>query len=139
MVVNSISGYLETAHFAFYRQGESDYSDFHDIHDRLCTYGLNVDRASLAYRLTAPKMNFELTGAELKALNDVAVQAYLATDCRDYARMDIRLQDGTFYVLDVNHNADIGPETSMVLGAHKLGYSYGQFASLLVNLAAQRH
>ena len=55
------------------------------------------------------------------------------------ARMDIRLQDGTFYVLDVNHNADIGPETSMILGAHKLGYSYGQFASLLVNLAAQRH
>jgi D-alanine-D-alanine ligase len=119
--------------------GEINYSGFQDIHDRLCTYESNVDRASLAFRLTVPKMSCELSDAELKALNDVAVQAYLATDCRDYARMDIRLQDGAFYVLDVNHNADIGPETSMILGAHKLGYSYGQFASLLVNLAAQRH
>jgi D-alanine-D-alanine ligase len=119
--------------------GEIDYSGFQDIHDRLCTYESNVDRASLAFYLTVPKMACELNEEELRTLNVVAVQAYLATDCRDYARMDIRLKDGTFYVLDVNHNADIGPETSMILGAQKLGYSYGQFASLLVNLAAQRH
>jgi len=119
--------------------GEIDYSGFSDIHDRLCTYESNVDKKSLAYRLTAPRMTSRLSPAELQALNKVAAQAYLATDCRDYARMDIRLQDGIFYILDVNHNADINSETSLVLGAEKIGYSYGQFGSLLVNLAAQRH
>jgi len=119
--------------------GEIDYSGFSDIHDRLCTFESNFEKTSLAYRLTSPRMSCDLNNNELRTLNDIVVQAYLATDCRDYARMDIRLQDGIFYVLDVNHNADIGPETSLVLGAKKIGYSYGQFGSLLVNLAAQRH
>jgi len=119
--------------------GEIDYSGFSDVQDRLCTYESNFDKTSLAYRLTAPRMTCDLSQTDQSALNDVVAQAYFATDCRDYARMDIRLQDGIFYVLDVNHNADIGPETSLVLGAEKIGYSYGQFGSLLVNLAAQRN
>jgi hypothetical protein len=41
--------------------------------------------------------------------------------------------------LDVNPNADISPDTSLALSAELAGYSYGQFGSLLVNLAAHRH
>jgi D-alanine-D-alanine ligase len=119
--------------------GQIDYLDFSDIHDRLCTYESNFDKTCLAYRLTAPKMSCTLGQAELGALNDIVAKAYHATNCRDYARMDIRLLDGFFYVLDVNPNADIGPQTSLALGAKKIGYSYGKFGSLLVNLAAQRH
>jgi D-alanine-D-alanine ligase len=119
--------------------GEIDYSGFNDIHDRLCTYEANFDKASLAYHLTMPRMSCNLSRTELHIINQIATQAYLATGCRDYARMDIRMQNDIFFVLDVNHNPDIGPETSMILGAGKLGYSYGQFGSLLVNLAAHRH
>lgn len=119
--------------------GEIDYLGFSDIHDRLCTYESNFDKDSLAYQLTLPRMSCVLSKTELGMLDDIVRQAYLVTNCRDYARMDIRLQDGIFYVLDVNHNADISSETSLVLGAKKIGYSYGQFGSLLVNLAAQRH
>ena len=119
--------------------GEIIYSGFNDIHDRLCTYESNFDKTCLAYRLTAPNMACDLSRTELRALNDLVARAYRATACRDFARMDIRLRDGIFYVLDVNPNAAIGPETSLVLGAGIMGYSYGQFGSLLVNLAAQRH
>jgi len=119
--------------------GEIEYVGFQDIQDRLCTYESNVDKSSLAYRLTAPRMACALSETEQQRLNDVVIRAYQATDCRDYARMDIRVRDGIYYVLDVNHNADIGPDTSLVLGAEKIGYSYGQFGSLLVNLAAERH
>jgi D-alanine-D-alanine ligase len=119
--------------------GEIIYSSFVDIHDRLCTYESNFDKTSLAYRVTAPRMSCDLSKIELRALNDVVARAYRAMACRDFARMDIRLRDGIFYILDVNPNAAIGPETSLVLGAGKMGYSYGQFGSLLVNLAVQRH
>ena len=118
---------------------EIDYSSFDDIHDRLCTYESNFDKTSPAYQFTVPKMPAVLTNDQLCSLEEVVIAAYRATDCRDYARMDIRLRNGTFYILDVNHNADISPDTSLVMTAEMAGYSYGQFGSLLVNLAARRH
>ena len=118
---------------------EIDYSSFEDIHDRLCTYEANFDKNSLAYQKTIPKLPASLTHTQLSNLEEVIIAAYRATDCRDYARMDIRLSDGVFYVLDVNHNADISSDSSLVLAAGLIGYSYGQFGSQLVNLAVQRH
>ena len=53
--------------------------------------------------------------------------------------MDIRLQDGIFYVLDVNPNADISLDASISLSAETASLSYGQLGSLLVKLAALRH
>jgi D-alanine-D-alanine ligase len=118
---------------------EIDYSAFDDIHDRLCTYESNFDKTSLAYHSTKLKLPAVLANDQLCSLEEVVIAAYDATDCRDYARMDIRLYDGTFYVLDVNHNADISPDTSLVMAAELVGFSYGQFCSQLVNLAAHRH
>lgn len=118
---------------------EIDYSSFDDIHDRLCTYEANFDRYSRSYQLTIPRLPALLTDDQLCSLEEVVIAAYRATGCRDYARSDIRLRDGIFYVLDINHNADISPDTSLVLAAEMVGYSYGQFGSLLVNLAARRH
>jgi D-alanine-D-alanine ligase len=118
---------------------EIDYSAFDDIHDRLCTYEANFDKTSLAYQFTTPTLPAVLTQDQLSSLEEIVIAAYRATGCRDFARMDIRLRDDTFYILDVNHNADISPETSLVLGAEMVGYTYGQFGSLLINLAAQRH
>lgn len=118
---------------------EIDYSQFNDIRDRLCTYEANFVKTSRAYQLTAPKLPVSLTQNELSRLEEIVVAAYQVTDCRDYARMDVRLLDGVFYMLDVNHNADISSETSLVLAAKLFGLSYGRFGSLLINLAAERH
>ena len=118
---------------------EIDYSSFEDIHDRLCTYEANFDKDLLAFQKTIPRLPASLTHKEVSILEEVVIAAYRATNCRDYARMDIRLRDGVFYVLDVNHNSDISSDNSLVLAAELMGYSYGQFGSLLVNLAAQRH
>ncbi|RPI27406.1 MAG: hypothetical protein EHM70_17895 [Chloroflexota bacterium] len=118
---------------------EIDYSSFPDIHDHLCTYESNVDKTSLAYQLTLPKLPVDLTDSELSRLEAMVIAAYRATHCRDYARMDIRLQDGVFYLLDVNPNPDISSRNSLVMGAELSGLTYGELGSLLINLAAQRH
>jgi D-alanine-D-alanine ligase len=118
---------------------EIDYSSFSDIHDRLCTYESNYDPTSLAYQLTLPKLPVVLTKDQLSRLEKIVIAAYRAIDCRDYARMDIRLRDGVFYLLDVNPNPDISSNTSLALGAELDGLSYGRLGSLLINLAAQRH
>ncbi|PKN07991.1 MAG: hypothetical protein CVU70_03905, partial [Deltaproteobacteria bacterium HGW-Deltaproteobacteria-5] len=54
-------------------------------------------------------------------------------------RLDIRLRDNVFYVLDVNPNADISHEASMACAAEVAGISYGQMGSMFVRLAARRH
>jgi len=118
---------------------EIDYSSFNDIHDRLCTYESNFDPTSLAYRLTLPKVPVVLTKDQLSTLEDIVITAFRAIDCRDYARMDIRLKDGEFYMLDVNPNPDISTGTSLVLGAELVGLTYGTLGSLIINLALQRH
>jgi|WetSurSiteA1Bulk_404760.scaffolds.fasta_scaffold01075_2 D-alanine-D-alanine ligase len=118
---------------------EIDFSSLVDIHDRLCTYEANFDKHSLAYQKIITRLPALLTPDQQRNLEDVVLAAYRATDCRDYARMDVRLRNDIFYILDVNHNADISPDNSLILAVELVGYNYGQFGSLLINLATQRH
>jgi D-alanine-D-alanine ligase len=118
---------------------EIDFSAFTDIHDRLCTYDTNFNHESISYRTVTAKLALNFSSKELTRLERAILAAYRATGCRDYARMDVRMRDGHFYILDVNHNADISPDTSLIKGAEIYGYTYGLFGSLLVNLAAERH
>jgi D-alanine-D-alanine ligase len=118
---------------------EMDFSAFEDVKDRLCSYDSKFDPESPSYNLIELHLPASLTEQEFELLSETAINAYHATNCRDYARLDLRLCDGIFYVLDVNPNADISPDTSLVLSAKAAGMSYGQLGSLLVNLAARRH
>lgn len=77
--------------------------------------------------------------SELRALEQTAKSAYYAVRCRDYARLDIRLRDGIWYVLDVNTNPNLGPDSSVAYAASLRGYSYGEVGSRLIRLAAERH
>jgi len=132
-------GVIGNSHPFVFPAVEVDYSGFCDIRDRVSTYEAKFDKNSLAYQLTALKLPVDLSIDQVRRLNEMVTIAYQTTGCRDYARMDIRLQDDVFYFLDVNHNADISPENSMILGAERVGLPFGQFASLIVNFAAHRH
>lgn len=117
---------------------EMDFSSFGDVHDHLCTYAAKFVPSSRPYQEIRTVLPAPLTGVEQRELQKVAVSAYRAIGCRDYGRVDIRLRDGVFYVLDVNPNADISPDASMACAAESIGYSYGQMCSALVQLAAHR-
>jgi len=118
---------------------EMDFSAIPEDDSRLCTYDSKFAPASSDYQMIQLRLPASLSIEETHDLEKVAIAAYRATKCLDYARLDIRQRNGTFYVLDVNPNADISPDTSLALSAELAGYSYGQFGSLLVNLAAHRH
>jgi D-alanine-D-alanine ligase len=118
---------------------EIDFSAFEDIKDRLCTYESKFVPQSKAFNLAKMRLPASLTEDEQKSLVKITRDCYREAYCRDYARLDCRLRDGIFYILDINHNADITPGFSAALSAELAGLSYGKFGSLLVNLAAQRH
>ena len=118
---------------------EMDFSFFSDVRKRLCTYDSKFIPGSEHYEKVETLLPAPLTDEELKILNEVCQNSYRAIGCRDYARMDIRLRNGTFYVLDVNPNADISSDASMACAAAAVGVSYGQMGSLIVRMAAGRH
>ncbi len=118
---------------------EMDFSALKNIHDRLCTHGAKFDPKSLHYRKIVTRFKAELSAAEYAGLEKTAVQAYRTTGCRDYARIDVRLRKGVFYVLDINPNADLTSEASTACAAAEAGFSYGAMGSRIVRLAAERH
>lgn len=118
---------------------EMDFTAFADPRERLCTYESKFCPGTPHYERVQVRVPAALAPEEAGLLERVSRAAYRTLGCRDYARLDLRLRDGTFYVLDVNPNPDISPETSMVEAARVAGYSYGELLSHVVLLAAQRH
>ena len=69
----------------------------------------------------------------------MALDAYKALECRDYARVDIRLsQKNIPYVIEVNPNPDISPDSGFVRSAETAGINYEELLFILTNRALQR-
>ena len=117
---------------------EMDFSAFADVRDRLCTFDSKFTPGSRHYEGVELRIPAALGPEEHSALRRTSQAAYRQLGCRDFARLDLRLRDDKFYVLDVNPNADISPDTSLALAAEAAGMTYGGFLSRLVNLAAER-
>lgn len=118
---------------------EMDYGAYEDVHQRLYTYEAKFETESDPFNKIDMLMPAPLTDTEYRLLEKTAQAVYQACFCRDYARIDVRLRDGRFYVLDVNPNPMISEWTSMTAAAENCGLSYGDMLSYLVNFAALRH
>lgn len=71
---------------------------------------------------------------------DVALAAFDALECRDYGRVDLRLDSKNEpWVIDINPNCDLHPQAGFARSALAAGLSYGDLALHLVELAQERH
>jgi D-alanine-D-alanine ligase len=118
---------------------EMDFAAFDDVRERLCTYDSKFDPSSRHLNEIGLLLPAPLTDAEYRSLEEISIATYRLAGCRDYARLDVRLRDGRFYVLDINPNADISSDATMAFAAQSAGFSFGAMGSRLVNLAALRH
>lgn len=117
---------------------EMEFSMFNDQHDRICSYEAKFVPDSISYQNIRTILPAVLSEEEAAELDRVCRSAYTVTGCRDYARIDLRMKDGVFYIIDVNPNCDISPDTSTIMAAEHIGCSYGDFGRRMIELAAQR-
>lgn len=93
----------------------------------------------------AYKQSWGVAPAELdkntqKLVELVAMTAYNLTDCRDYARVDLRLSpSGEPYVLEVNANPGLAQDSGAVRSAKASGLEYNDFIASILEMAAKRY
>ena len=105
----------------------------------ILTYEAKWNPASDEYRQSQPRCPAEVDSVLACRLQDLAVQAYRATGCRDYARVDFRTSPaGEPYLLEVNPNPDLSPTAGFALALQAARIDYADFADHLVRRAAAR-
>jgi len=93
---------------------------------------------SMGYRGTESVCPTNLKKRDDILIRDVAIRACRILECRDYARVDIRLRDGIPYILEINANPDISPDAGLARSAKAAGMSYPQFIGRILEMACKR-
>ena len=76
-----------------------------------------------------------------KGIEEVALQAYQALDCRDVSRVDIRVgKDGTPYFLEINPLPGLSPVYGdLPIMAKRMGWSYDELVRTIFHHALKRY
>jgi D-alanine-D-alanine ligase len=118
---------------------EIDFSTMPAGLPKICSYAAKWLDGSNEFAHTQPLCPADLPADVRERVNTVALQSYRLLDCRDYARVDIRLSTrGVPYVLEINANPDISPDAGMVRSALAAGFSYNSFISRIAEVALAR-
>ncbi len=105
---------------------------------KIVDYSAKWLKESDEYRKTVPVCPAKLDRSLARRVKGVALQAYRLLRCRDYARVDIRLRRRVPYVLEVNANPDISPESGFVRSLGAAGIPFDDFVREILLFALRR-
>lgn len=108
---------------------------------RVVTYEAKWVESSPYYGGTPVKCPAEDVPGPLAArLRDIAAAAFRTLGCRDYARVDIRLDGaGEPRILEVNPNPDLSPDAGLARAAARGGIPYDDLIVRIARAALARH
>lgn len=73
-------------------------------------------------------------------IQQIAVDAFNALGCKDWARVDLRMDSaGQIYVLEVNCGPGIAPDYALPKLAYAAGWSFEQLVNTILNHAIERY
>jgi D-alanine-D-alanine ligase len=106
----------------------------------IVTYDGKWDPEHPAYTGTVPIVPAPVSPSLARRLREVATDAYITMDCRDYARVDIRTDaDENIYVLEVNPNPDLSRDAGVANSARVHGWDYPMLIASIAEFAYERH
>ncbi len=119
---------------------EIDYSDFPEDMPKICCYEAKWITSSPLY-IKSPAVCPARISDELRTkLQRTAVEVYRLIGCRDYARVDMRLDSkGDIRVLEVNPNPDISSDAGLARAAKSDGFEYSELLREIVVSAEKRY
>ncbi len=118
---------------------EYDFGELPPDHPRLLSYDVKWDPLKEAYHRVHTVCPADLPKTVERRVKQAALHAYELTNCRDYARVDIRLStDNKPYVLEVNPNPDLTEGVSFMESAENRGLTFSQTLRMIVEFALRR-
>jgi D-alanine-D-alanine ligase len=111
--------------------------DFED-EPKIVGFSAKWFRESDEYKKTKPVCPALLEPSMKNHLEKIALKAYKALYCRDYARVDMRLRNNSPCILEINPNPDISSEAGFTRSLRAAGISYEQFVEKIIQFALQR-
>lgn len=106
---------------------------------KIITYEAKWSPDSVYYKHTTPKCPAKLAAPLRKKIEKLAIDSYNALECRDYARVDIRISKRNVpFVIEVNPNPDISPDSGFVRSAAAFGLNYDKLLYRLAQIALER-
>lgn len=119
---------------------EIEFVDYPEGVPRICCYEAKWVEESPFYNKTVPRCPADIPEGLTAELQSVAVRAYGAIGCRDYARVDVRVgTDGNIKVLEVNPNPDISADAGFARAGKASGLAYPRLISEIVKTAFERY
>ncbi|MGB8646777.1 MAG: ATP-grasp domain-containing protein [Anaerolineae bacterium] len=118
---------------------EINFRHIRDPKQRIVTFKGKWVEDSSDYKLTQVISPARINESLREKISEVAVHAYQTMGLRDYGRVDIRVQNGVPYVLEVNPNADLSPDAGIARSARVAGMAYAELADEIIRLAAHRY
>jgi D-alanine-D-alanine ligase len=106
---------------------------------KIVTYDGKWIEDSVYYENTKPKCPTDLDSRIKQKVETIALQAYYALGCRDYARIDIRLdENGIPFVIEVNPNPDISSDSGFARAATADGINHSGLLLRIIKFALDR-
>jgi len=119
---------------------EIDFSTMPAGYQHIVSYEAKWIPDSIEFKSTIPICPAKISRRLEQKIQNTAIRAYQAMACRDYARVDMRVdKTGNVFVLEVNPNPDLSPSGSgFARSAASFGWSYGQLINNIVQSAFKR-
>jgi D-alanine-D-alanine ligase len=114
---------------------ELDYCDWADPYRRYLHFDAKWNPEAIEFQTMYVRCPADVDEALAEKMRKLARQAYRVMGCRDYARVDIRLQKGKPLVLEVNPNPCLAPDAGFTNAARVAGYDYPTIVSRIARWA----
>ncbi|MDX1017324.1 ATP-grasp domain-containing protein [Sinorhizobium medicae] len=109
--------------------------DFGDRETHTATWE-DKGRMAAAQRICPARLESTLA----TMLQDISVATFHACECRDFARVDLRIdRSGQPFVLEINHDPSLATGGSYVLAARTAGHTFSSLVNRILDVAHTRY
>jgi D-alanine-D-alanine ligase len=118
---------------------EIDFTGLPEDFPKIVTYEGKWSPKSVYYKYTKPVCPAVIEDNLKKKIVAVARKTFQVMNCRDYARVDIRVnKNGTPYVIEINPNPDISSDAGFPRAANVAGICFPELLNTILNFAFER-